>query len=100
MPVQPCQEDGEHGYRWGQSGKCYTGKNAQRKALQQGVAIEKDKQRRGEPSYFDAAHPAEIILAEALLADYSEDDDEEDDLDYYVKRSNMIPRNPSERNAP
>jgi hypothetical protein len=24
MPVQPCHEDGKPGYRWGESGKCYT----------------------------------------------------------------------------
>lgn len=23
MPVQPCQEDGKPGYKWGESGKCY-----------------------------------------------------------------------------
>lgn len=24
MPVQTCQQDGKRGYRWGESGKCYT----------------------------------------------------------------------------
>ncbi|HUW13386.1 MAG TPA: hypothetical protein VM537_26930 [Anaerolineae bacterium] len=24
MPVQACQQDGKRGYRWGESGKCYT----------------------------------------------------------------------------
>jgi hypothetical protein len=24
MPVQECQREGKPGYRWGQSGKCYT----------------------------------------------------------------------------
>jgi hypothetical protein len=24
MPVKQCQEDGKPGYRWGDSGKCYT----------------------------------------------------------------------------
>ena len=29
------------GYRWGESGKLYTGKDAKRKAILQGIAIEK-----------------------------------------------------------
>lgn len=29
------------GYRWGKSGKIYFGKNAKRKAILQGIAIEK-----------------------------------------------------------
>lgn len=63
MPIQTCREDGESGYRWGQSGTCYTGKNAQRKALKQGVAIEEDRKRRGEPSYFDSAAGEFLKLA-------------------------------------
>lgn len=63
MPVQPCKDDGESGYRWGQSGTCYTGKNGHKKALKQGVAIELDKKRRGEPSYFDSSAGAFLELA-------------------------------------
>lgn len=47
MPVQTCQKDGEPGYRWGESGKCYTYTSgdddgraeARRKAEAQGAAI-------------------------------------------------------------
>ena len=48
VPVQPCQENGKPGYRWGRRGKCYTyipGNSASRlqarlKAEAQGIAIE------------------------------------------------------------
>lgn len=39
MPLQKCGE-GNKGWRWGKSGKCYTGPGAKRKAIKQGVAIE------------------------------------------------------------
>ena len=38
MPVHKCTIDGKSGYKWGSSGKCYTGPNAESKALAQGVA--------------------------------------------------------------
>lgn len=34
-----CQKNKKKGYKWGKSGKCYTGKNAKAKALRQGRAI-------------------------------------------------------------
>jgi hypothetical protein len=48
MPVQPCQEDGKPGYKYGEQGYCYTytpgneteRKEAKRKAYLQGTAIE------------------------------------------------------------
>ena len=48
MPVHDCTENGKPGYRWGEAGKCYTytagnessRKNAKRKAILQGVAVE------------------------------------------------------------
>jgi len=39
MPVQRCVKDGKLGWRWGKSGKCYTGRGAKAKAEKQGVAI-------------------------------------------------------------
>lgn len=47
MPVQSCTENSRPGYRWGQSGKCYTYKpgdkvgqaSAKLRASKQGVAI-------------------------------------------------------------
>jgi len=43
MPVERCTINGKRGYRWGKSGKCYTGPDAKEKALKQGRAI-KSKQ--------------------------------------------------------
>ena len=38
MPVQECEADGVSGYKWGPSGKCYTGDDARQKAEEQGAA--------------------------------------------------------------
>jgi hypothetical protein len=39
MPVKKCQSGGKSGYKWGNSGKCYTGTGAKAKAERQGKAI-------------------------------------------------------------
>lgn len=39
MPVQECIIDGVAGFKWGESGKCYTGSDAKERALEQGRAI-------------------------------------------------------------
>lgn len=41
MPIQDCQVDGKPGWRWGASGKCYTGKRARARALRQARAIKR-----------------------------------------------------------
>ena len=40
MPIKKCMVDGKSGFKWGDSGKCYTGKYAEKLAMRQGVAIE------------------------------------------------------------
>jgi len=40
MPLKRCSNDGKSGYKWGDKGNCYTGKDAKKKAIRQGVAIE------------------------------------------------------------
>ena len=40
MPVKQCQVNGVSGYKWCDSGKCYTGPDARAKAEAQGAAIE------------------------------------------------------------
>lgn len=37
MPLQKCEENG---WRWGDQGKCYHGKDGKKKAIKQGIAIE------------------------------------------------------------
>ena len=39
MPVMKCTINGKPGYKWGQSGICYTGEDAKAKAAMQGRAI-------------------------------------------------------------
>jgi hypothetical protein len=53
MPIQTCQFEGKPGYKWGDSGKCYTytkgskssEANALAKAQVQGRAVEASKNR-------------------------------------------------------
>lgn len=47
MPIQKCSSGGKSGYKYGETGKCYTGKGARAKAARQGRAIEASKARRG-----------------------------------------------------
>ena len=50
MPLMPCSVDKEKGWKWGESGHCYTGKSAKALARNQGRAIKasqaKEKRRR------------------------------------------------------
>ncbi len=39
MPIKPCKVNNKAGYRWGESGKCYTGKRGKAKAGKQAAAI-------------------------------------------------------------
>ena len=39
MPIKTCSADGKSGYKYGDSGHCYTGKDAKKKAIKQGLAI-------------------------------------------------------------
>lgn len=40
MPLKKCSEDKKSGWKWGDSGKCYTGPEGKKQAIKQGVAIE------------------------------------------------------------
>ena len=46
MPIKDCRSGGKKGKKYGNSGKCYTGKGAEEKAKRQGRAIEASKKRR------------------------------------------------------
>ena len=63
MPVQKCSKDGKSGYKWGDSGHCYTGPGAKKKALKQGQAIEISKHAKGETNELEAIN-AQIKLYE------------------------------------
>ena len=38
MPVKKCKSNGKSGWKWGNHGKCYIGKNGKAKAAKQGRA--------------------------------------------------------------
>ena len=44
MPLKRCQRDGKDGWKYGDSGRCYTGPDAKEKARKQGVAIKISQQ--------------------------------------------------------
>lgn len=39
MPLKRCSSGGQSGWKFGDSGKCYTGPGAKQKAINQGLAI-------------------------------------------------------------
>lgn len=43
MPLKKCTINGKSGWKWGDSGKCYTGKDGKEKAMKQARAIEASK---------------------------------------------------------
>jgi len=44
MPLMKCTKDGKSGWKFGQSGRCYTGPNAKEQAKKQGRAIKRSQQ--------------------------------------------------------
>jgi hypothetical protein len=40
MAIRPCENEGRIGSKWGEDGVCYTGKDARKNALKQGIAEE------------------------------------------------------------
>ena len=71
MPLKKCAVSGKSGYKWGDSGKCYTGRDAKKQAIRQGVAIE------GPEKFQEKASECELDLDEsdilAILDQMSED---------------------------
>lgn len=43
MPLKKCSENKKSGWKWGDSGKCYTGPEGKKKAIRQGISIEGPK---------------------------------------------------------
>jgi hypothetical protein len=46
MPLLKCEINGKPGWKWGKSGKCFSGSDGRQKALEQGRAIEASKTQR------------------------------------------------------
>lgn len=47
MPLMKCTNNGVSGWKYGESGHCYTGPGAKKKAIKQGQAIEISKHKKG-----------------------------------------------------
>ena len=58
MPLQKCVVDGKKGWQWGSKGKCYTGRDAKKQAVKQGIAIE------GPAKFSEKAREAGIELSQ------------------------------------
>jgi hypothetical protein len=54
MPLQRCEGSG---WRWGQKGKCYKGKDAKKRAIKQGLAVE------GPENFKKVASATELLTA-------------------------------------
>ena len=84
MPLKQCSSGGKSGWKYGDSGHCYTGPGAKRKAIKQWVAI---SMRSGEKFHASEAkeeikealdefvkeqnyNPVEIMLFYELFADF------------------------------
>ena len=58
MPLKKCSVDNNSGYKWGDSGKCYTGPEGKKLAIKQGIAIE------GPEKFSKKVKAGEVILTE------------------------------------
>ena len=65
MPLKKCTKDGKSGWKWGDSGACYTQKDAKKRTIRQGIAIDpkkfKQEMSKGEID--------ELMIASSLLAE-------------------------------
>jgi|TARA_Y100000593_G_scaffold72985_1_gene134072 hypothetical protein len=71
MPLKKCSQDSQNGWKWGDSGKCYTGRDAKKKAIKQGVVIEGPKKFQELASSFKEPLSENDIesVAEALISE-------------------------------
>lgn len=65
MPLKKCVKNGKSGWKAGNSGNCYTGKNGKQSAQKQYVAIQLSQQRAGKPSEFDKASLPSAAMIES-----------------------------------
>lgn len=65
MPLKKCSNDGKSGWKWGDSGKCYTGPSGKKDAIKQGIKIE------GPEKFSQIAHELPIVRQDVdCLAEY------------------------------
>lgn len=77
MPIKHCEKDGKPGFSWGNASKCWTynpndeasKKEAKKKCIKQGIAIDGPKKFKEEVSKSDIEVSAKEIM-EVELADF------------------------------
>lgn len=66
MPLKKCSKDGESGWKYGDSGTCYTGPDGKKKAIKQGLAINKGKWSEAELKEMDSIEGMRDLVAEVM----------------------------------
>lgn len=74
MPLKQCSVSGKSGWKWGDSGHCYTGKDGKKKAIKQGVAIEGPKKFK-EMASTDKNISSDELLQAQISAIFDKSDD-------------------------
>lgn len=74
MPLKRCNSESQVGWKWGDEGTCYTGPNAKKQAIKQGVAIEgpeKFSEKAIEADLYFERHEIQIVTDEMQEQGYS-----------------------------
>lgn len=78
MPLENCSVNGKSGWRWGKSGKCYTGDDAKKKAIKQGY-VEDPKKFKEEMATATNVTKDEVLQAQlSAIFDKAEDMEEDE----------------------
>jgi hypothetical protein len=67
MPLKKCSKDGKSGWKFGDQGACYTGRDGRKQAIKQGLAIlgpEKFKEHMSKGKVFD--DPSDSLTKDEL----------------------------------
>jgi len=69
MPITKCTNNGASGFKWGQSGHCYTGPGAKKKAIKQGYAEDPEhfSEEMGSSAELQSIVAAELNMVERLI---------------------------------
>lgn len=67
MPIQRCSNGDKSGFRYGNSGRCYTGPGAKKKAQKQAVAINLSQKRAGKTPEWDKNKAEQASTLERMM---------------------------------
>jgi len=74
MPVQPCQEDRRPGYRWGESGKCYTYTSGNQESIDRARASAERQGRAARAGGYEGMNKQEGWMGKPLYDSLPEDE--------------------------